>query len=94
MVDTIVSMNAMICPMASPLTVHHFQGQIRKIDLDANLVHIEVKDGKQQRLLFNWVVAPDGELKPDLRDFNVGDKVTVSWRRTKEGCMIEGLEAG
>ena len=72
------------------------KGEIRAIELDYNTVVIEVPLGKKMftvggPLSSNAVLKKRGRLAK-LADFLVGEVVTVRWKATEKGHIIEGLE--
>jgi uncharacterized cupredoxin-like copper-binding protein len=76
---------------------YQMTGKITAIDMAYQTVVIEVPMGKDS-LTVGGPLSPRAVLKKggkavQLPAFKVGEKVTVAWRSTAEGHVIERLEA-
>jgi hypothetical protein len=75
--------------------VHTLSGNITAIDLDYDTVVVDVPMGDQE-LTVGGPVVENAELskngrEADLNDFEVGDRVVVTWERTDKGVLIQRL---
>ncbi|RTZ92710.1 MAG: hypothetical protein DSY91_03170 [Deltaproteobacteria bacterium] len=74
-------------------------GKIVAIDLDANTVVVDVPIEKNKVYRVAGPLADDAVLKKgmqkgvSLKDFQVGEKVTVEWKVTEKGHLVKMLSA-
>lgn len=82
---------------AAEYILYVMDGEIAAIDLDNKTVVIEIPMGTQFFTiggpLLPGVRLKKGRKSVGLKSFNVGDSVTVRWRHTGKGHVIEGLFA-
>lgn len=76
--------------------IYQMRGEITAIESVHNTVVIEVPMGKRMFTvagpLSSEAVLKRGERVVGLTDFVVGDEVTVKWRATEKGHVIEMLK--
>ncbi len=73
-------------------------GKISAINEQHNTVVVQVPLKDNQMMTVGGPVVPNAKLrkdgkKADLNDFNVGDKVVVTWRKTDQTLPIYGLRS-
>jgi len=78
--------------------VYRMQGKITAIDLKHDTVVVEVPVQGGKLLTVGGPVAPDAVVEKAgksarLKDFNLGDRVTVKWKVTERTHLILSLKA-
>ena len=74
------------------------KGKISAINEANNVVVVQVPAGNAQMMTVAGPLASNAKLikngkKAILSDFHVGEKVVITWRKTKDTLPIQGLRA-
>lgn len=72
------------------------KGEVTAIETAGNTVVVEVPLGKKTFIVGGPIsakaVLKKGKTSVELKDFKVGDKVTVRWKASDKGHIIESLQ--
>ena len=97
LLTAVLSLGLFICQVDAAEMAHQMTGKVTAVDTAANTVVVDVPLHGQMLTvggpLGQKAVLKKGGKSVGLKDFSVGEKVTVKWMTTGNGPVIEGLHA-